>query len=272
MEALGFRYVPVSYVAEPSGGTFGPPVGLFGSIDVAAIARYKHEFGYGITAVVDELRQAKARLRAGMEDPNAIVFAGLSTDDQVAFREALEGGSDPARPGCLASAAAEVDPDPDVLHGLEAAYAHLRDRLASDARSVELDRRWTACLRASGHDFDSEDEIRRYLKPKMDRIVGAKRLRDAGGRDVTVIGAQALRTPSHAHRGERDDFAGIDRRDLAELRTEEMGIVRADLDCQARIQPERHRIEAGYEEEFLRIHRQELELVKHRWSPVQARG
>jgi hypothetical protein len=272
MEAIGFRYVPLPYVAEPSGGAFGPPLGLFGSIDLAALSRYKHEFGYGVTAVLDELRQAEARMRAGMEDPNAIVFGGLPVDEQAAYQEAVEGGGDPGRPGCLASAEAEVDPDPVVWHRLEAAYAQLRDRVASDARSVELDRLWSACLKASGHDFDSEDEIRRSLKPKMDRIVGAQRLRDAGGRDVTVVGAQSLRTPSHVGRGDRDDFAGVDRRVLAELRTHEMAIARADLDCRARIQPERDRIEAGYEEEFLRVHRQDLEHVRHRWNPGPARG
>lgn len=139
MQAEGFRYVPVPYVEQPRGGIFGSPLGLFGSIDRAAASEYKREFGYGVTAVIDELRQARADVRAGIEDPNAAIYAGLSPRHQRTYREALEGGGG-EHVGCLASSQAKVDPAPDVLRRLEVAYAELQERVdaCGDFLSEEL--------------------------------------------------------------------------------------------------------------------------------------
>jgi ABC-type amino acid transport substrate-binding protein len=222
MEAQGFDYVPVDPAAQAAA--------LRGQAGMSE-EDFNRKFGFGITTLYEQTQAGKA---AG--GPNEKYRASLGPADRAAYDKALRGehpdadfataldnGDYSRLGGCTKEATEKVFGGLEVLSDLQTKLDDLAEKILADPRMVKAVADWSDCMRRAGYDVHYQDEVDAVLKKRLEAIVG----------------------PPDAPR------AGYDHAALAALQKDEVTLVGADLDCEARfVGPVDEKVRGQYEQAF----------------------
>lgn len=197
MDAEGWQYIPVEYPDYGDGGVE--------YTDEDEVERIKRE-GFGIAYWILNQGTDDPAIDdpfAEWEDPNTDYVAGLSQEEQTAYYESLYGTEaeqaetmttevDPETgeeyqvsygwgAGCQGEAYDEVygdDPtqSPDYWEAVQEFYDELQQRVEADPRVVELNEKWSACMKDADLDYETQQDFYDYvyteLQGKADAILG----------------------------------------------------------------------------------------------------
>ncbi len=228
MKTQGFDYVPQDPAAQEAA--------LLGGRGLSK-DDFEKQYGYGITTLYEQRRQQ------AVAGPNEAIRDSLSEADRKAYDKALH-GDDPTATfvdaidtgdysrlgGCLKLATDRVFGGAEVLESLSAKLDELDEKMRSDSRMVKVVKDWSACMREKGFDGLAEQEdVDAVLKKKLEEIVGPPGdLAGAGGAE-----------------------AGYDKAALAALQTEEVAMVKADIECEEEhVEEVEDKVTAEYEQAF----------------------
>lgn len=260
MKTAGFEYVAVPPEANPK-SKFDDAFNL-------PPDKFAEQYGYGISTI-DWGKPDGAE----ETDPNAKIRKALSPNAQKAYDKALNGElatsggtiqalpADGKRPdakdmGCRGKAGEEVfgsgeDKMADfskfdsLFKDLEA----LRKRIESDQRVVDATSAWSDCLADAGHaGFTKVDDPRTKVSTKLNELTGTKDGPTKGGPAI------AIAIPS---------LDKVDAAKLAELRTFEIELAKADQGCKAKVYDAAFKQASDeHEKEFVEQHKTELEQYR----------
>ena len=209
MKTEGFDYVPQDPATQEAALLDGR---------VMSKEDFEKQYGYGITTLYEQRRQL------AVAGPNKAIRDSLSEADRKAYDHALHGDDATATfadaldtgdysrlGGCIKTATDQVFGGGDVLSSLSAKLDELDQKMRADARMVKAVKEWSACMRTKGFDgLNEQEEVDAVLKKKLEEVVGAPG--DRAGTD----GAEA----------------SYDKTVLAALQTEEVAMVKADIECE----------------------------------------
>lgn len=209
MKTQGFDYVPQDPAAQQAA--------LVGGRNLSK-EDFEKQYGYGITTLYEQRRQL------AVAGPNKAIRDSLSEADRKAYDHALH-GDDPTATftdaldtgdysrlgGCIKAATDQVFGGADVLSSLSAKLDELDQKMRADARMVKAVKDWSACMRTKGFDgLNEQEEVDAVLKKKLEEVVGSPG--DGAGADNAE--------------------ASYDKAVLAALQTEEVAMVKADIECE----------------------------------------
>lgn len=219
--AQGFENVP--FVEEDSGGRQG--IGAHrGDRDWVA------QNGFGFAPVLF----ASGQFVADPDDPNVEYLAGLPEGSRLAWEAALwgdeveDGPNDPL--SCFGQAEREVF---GFFDDLEDAYFQYIARVESDPQSVALDREWSACMRASGFEFDDTRELLAAVAENVNQVSPALQIELAAGDTAISFEGDPVFDPDL----------------VAQAQDEEVRMALAEFDCSLEQQQARQDIDFRYQQQ-----------------------
>lgn len=269
MAEQGFEYKPVIWEEE-----FGF-AGLGDEEDLTE-EEWKLKYGYGVFAMMLEDMQRweeEGPPEEDFVDPNMEYMESLSESEREAYEKALWGDWEGHAPEPQFDEEGNeiwVEPDWSEIGGcqntvqqeyfggeeeawqeldkeLQPAWEELDQWINTDARVVELNQAWSACMAEKGYDFENEEAIHEHLfgleeglwsqaEPPPDWEPTEEELEDMG-----AFGP------------------GVDEADVQALADEELAIASADVECAGNMHEEIDEISREYESEFIEKHRDLLE-------------
>jgi hypothetical protein len=225
MVAQGFEYTPVD---------------RRGDIQIREVNLEDEEWvrqnGFGITTNFPPDRDQQP---SEENDPNRAYRQSLSAEQQEAYDRALFGesrdvpGNGPVTSGasggpgfstfggeggCLAQALEESGADFGDS-ALDDALQELEEQIRNDARVIEANQEWAACMSDRGYTYASREEAIEDIASRFREIIGAETPggdEDEGGIAIIIGG---------------DPNAEYDQEALAELREEEIAVALAAFEC-----------------------------------------
>lgn len=214
-----------------------PPPGIpdadLGPSDWAA------KWGFGVSTSVGVLNATPPAT-----DPNLAYIESLAPEPGAAYRAALFGSD--AVPGCNARANELVYGRHDrLLAGLAPDLARLEDKIARDARIVDADARWMACISTPS------------FRPSSRRRFGQEAIELVTRRLEAVMGPPP---------GKPD----VDRSALARLQAFEIELALRGFDCDEGVRPVSEAVRLEHESRFVEDHRAALDDVKARAARLDA--
>jgi len=115
----------------------------------------------------------------------------------------------------------------------------VREAVDADPRVAAALADWSSCMAGQGHPYASRDEIFAYLQSFADPLLD--RLRELGGPDNIDAAYQA---------------------DLDNLKTIEVGIARADLECREPLEQVQYEVEVEHQQRYLDDNQDRLALLR----------
>jgi hypothetical protein len=169
-------------------------------------------------------------------DPNLAYIDSLVPSDRETYRAALFGSA--TKPGCNGQANALVYGRHDrLLAGLAPDLARLEDQVVGDARSVEADAGWMACIATES------------FRPSGRRRFGQEAI------DLLTRRLEAIMGPPP---GDPD----VDRSALAGLQTFEIKLALRGIDCDEQVRAVTEAVRLEAESRFVDAHRAALDDIK----------
>ncbi|ADB36026.1 hypothetical protein Kfla_7038 [Kribbella flavida DSM 17836] len=258
MRTAGFEYVAVPPEANPKSKfaeAFNLPPDQFAA-----------QYGYGISTI-DWAKPDAAQ----DDDPNTTIRNALSATAKKAYDKALNGElgtggvvavpadggkvQAPKDAGCRGKAAESVygkgedrAADFDKFQSLFKDLEALRKRIESDQRVVDATAAWADCLADAGHaGYTKVDEPRQKVSSKLDELTGTSTT-PKPGKNFTVA------APS---------LDKVDAAKLAELRSFEIELAKADQGCKAKVYDAPYQqAQVEHEKGFVEQHKAELEQYR----------
>ena len=228
MKTEGFDYVPQDPAAQEAA--------LLGGREMSK-EDFEKQYGYGITTLYEQ------RHKLAVAGPNKGIRDSLSEADRKAYDQALY-GDDPTATfvdaidtgdysrlgGCIKTATDKVFGGADVLESLSAKLDELDEKMRADSRMVQAVKDWSNCMRDKGFNGLAEQEdVDAVLKKKLEEIVGSP------GDGSSTDGAEA----------------SYDKALLAALQTEEVAMVKADIECEEEhVEEVEEKVAVEYEQTF----------------------
>ncbi|MEJ7764059.1 MAG: hypothetical protein WKF86_01045 [Acidimicrobiales bacterium] len=227
MKAKGFEYTPVDPAAQRAA--------LTGSATISD-EDFEKQFGYGITTLYEQ------RIKEAASGPNAEYRTSLDPAQRTAydrtlygktvgvtFASAVDTGEFAKLGGCTKEATEQAFGGAQTLSTLQTKLDELDERIVADARMVDANKEWVACMRAAGFTGLKEpDDVDTRLEDKLEEIVGP--------------------TP---RAGVPTAPKSYDKAALADLQQEEVKLVGADLKCEEKhIEEVEKKVRAEYEKKF----------------------
>lgn len=233
------------------------------------------------------------------EDPNQEIVEAMSESERQAYYEALYGteeeqmeGSytevDPETgeeytvyegngAGCQGRAYDEVYGEQEALNDLweeinpqmEAMY----ERIQADARIVELDAQWVACMAEAGFEFENRqnmyDTVFDDFQMRLDAILGPHGGYGdpfAGWTEEEINAFFEEKTEDEVNAffeaAQEESFANVDQEALAALQQEEIEVAVADYECGKNHIETYEEVARDYESEFIAANREVLEMIR----------
>jgi hypothetical protein len=252
MKEQGFDYVPFVLPVRFSFRREG--VGVIsvddGSTPSLPPDQFAKQYGYGISTVDKSADQPPA-------DPNDAIVDAMSAAERVAYYHALYGPAvalqkdgtlahkelniDDA--SCFSKAGTETEdqqvtvttsPALNAFAGLTSEMGALTQRELADPRMVAAMQTWTDCMAAAGY-------------PGYTDLNGPRQ--DVADRTTKVM-------------GQARDATKADPDELATLRSFEIAVATADLDCRVAYDASFKTVQVDVEQQFIDSHRQELEQYR----------
>ena len=240
MKAQGFEYIPVDPLVQERA--------LTGRAQTEE--EFIKQFGSGISTLFDR------GLGRGQTDPNDRIRKSLSGADRAAydrvlsgenpgatFAEAVDSGDFSELGGCTKQASEAEFGGTAVVTTVLGKLDELDERIVQDQRMRRAAEKWSACMLAKGYRYEEEGEIEEDLTERFQAIVGS------------AVKPGALTPP--------DPKLRYDRPALAKLRSEEVRISVADLECENReVDPVERIVRPQYEAAFRRDNRRLIARVR----------
>ena len=243
MAKEGFVYVP--FVQSASFSSAGPKAG--------EERDWKRKHGYGMADSMESFQPTPSL----QTDPNQALRDKLSSADKRAYENALFGfdttaqiGAPPQIPtGCMN--AGFVDRS-NIWSAINPKMEAMNKRIESDQRTTGVNTRWSSCMRSKGFTVRNEREIfEKVLIPAQQKVFSPP---SSGSNENP--GTPAL--PSNAGQP-----IGPNKAKVAELRTLELKLANADVDCLSKKDEAiRKAVRQEYETAFVKENRAALEQTK----------
>lgn len=234
---------------------------------------------------------------AEWEDPNQDYIESLSESEMAAYYESLYGTADnpeiyesgdglaseaavdkvapsqSADRGCQGEAQDEVygeDPtqSPEYWEAMETYYADLQERVESDTRIVELDKKWAACMKEEGFEYESQtafwDKGYTEYQERLNEILGDDYYKDPmegwTQEQIDEFWANATQEEIDALYTQPEP-TDAQRTQLEELLADEIKVAVAQFKCSGDYNEQMTEIYAEIEETFALEHEEELRAL-----------
>lgn len=231
MREQGYPYQPWSgFELMADSALTAPPLGT---------AEYAEQRGYGLLFNFPEqiLTHPSAK-----QDPNQVFFDGLSDEEKFAYsqtRLGVDGGDGVRRAsvdeelydegGCLGRelrAAGNYERG-NLLGSLFGPYEQLEDQVNADARLLDYDEGWSACMAEAGFQFESSPRARASFQAHFDELWASVVF------PATAVPIDEVQSMSEADRTELYSLQPeFDRDQWQRWRDEEITVATADAECQ----------------------------------------
>jgi hypothetical protein len=218
MVRLGWEYTPVDQSR------------YLGSWDKDKQDKYIGEFGYGITTYVDQPQGGPVGPQ--IIDPNQKYVEKLSERERNSYYADLYGPPDQFSNGVYDPMTAKGCQNEAQRTGGGALWMNQKfqedlnkaySEIEADPRMQDARTKWSACMRKSGFEYETNDEIYQDLQKRLGEIMGTGD--PNGGASEGVVFEAA---PSTGGDGGQPAY---DKKKLKALQAEELAIARADQAC-----------------------------------------
>jgi hypothetical protein len=268
MRAQGFTYTP--YVSEQSFSAFMPP-----AYELTR-KEFVEKYGFGISTMTEEMNKQPENMPKPEDDPNFTYQQSLPQSDQEAYQKALYGDQpmmDPAagdggdgttettameyKPsGCSAKGDEALngvasDADKTFMEDFNKRLETLYQKVQADKRVVDANRAYATCMADKGFpEIDKQETAYQKVSEKMQPLY------ESMGGGVTSVGGAAPATIAvgGAIPVEGDDGTGgpkFDPAKLAEVKTYELGVAKADLACGKDVMRIGYEVNVELEQQFV---------------------
>lgn len=225
MKAQGFDYVPIDPDAQRNEMLGGQGM---------SEEDFEKQFGYGITTLYEQKQAQQEKLgpndayRSGLSEQQRAVYDRTLLGDHLdaTLAEAMDKGDFTRLGGCTKQGADQVFGGSEIVQTLTQKLDELDEAISADARMVEANKAWSACMRDAGYDLPADpDQVDTVLTQRLEAIVGpAEKSGDEGDYDKAALTA---------------------------LQRDEVAMVNADITCEERnIVPVELKVRAEYERDF----------------------
>jgi hypothetical protein len=253
MRTEGFEYTP--YVPEQMFGGVGfePP-----GWDLTR-KEYVEKYGFGMSTTFEDSNQPPEPedMPKPEDDPNYVYTQGLSQTEQEAYNKALYGEQSFEEPvdggdgttettaaamafemaGCFGKAEEALnggkvtDEDQAFAEDINKRLETFYQQLQADKRVVEANREYATCMSGKGFpEIDKQQAAYEKVSEKMNVIYesmnGPTMTNEDGSTMATIAGA-----PLPAEGGGGTGAPQVDQAKLAEIKTYELAVAKADLEC-----------------------------------------
>ena len=280
MQAEGWQYKP--YVQDQTG--FSPP-----GYDLTR-KEYVEKYGFGISTTMEE-NQAQSQNFKPENDPNFTYMNGLSQSDQEAYNKSLYGNQSFAEPvdpgsggdtatsgapvsvasglsGCQGKAEAAVtassggtDADRAFIDDMNKRIQTFFEKTQADPRVVAANRTYATCMAGKGFpEIDKQETAYNKINEKMSGLYGG----DSGsGGAVATVAAAPVAVATTAVGGDPTKFEPpqLDQAKLAEVKTYELAVAKADLACGKDVQKTSFDVTSELEKAFADANKADLDRL-----------
>jgi hypothetical protein len=127
----------------------------------------------------------------------------------------------------------------------------LEERIESDPKMVEANKKWSTCMADAGYEFRDRDEAVSELREEFGELTGLKVSGDDGGFTISVQAQASSRPDGKAF----DPLANVDKEKLSQLQEKEKSIALAALECSEKhVAKTEQQVRERFEAEFLDDH------------------
>ena len=282
MRAQGWTYTP--FVQDFSAVSFQPP-----GYDLTR-KEYVEKYGFGISTTMEE-NQAQSQNFKPENDPNFTYMNGLSQSDQEAYNKSLYGNQSFAEPvdpgsggdtatsgapvsvasglsGCQGKAEAAVtassggtDADRAFIDDMNKRIQTFFEKTQADPRVVAANRTYATCMAGKGFpEIDKQETAYNKINEKMSGLYGG----DSGsGGAVATVAAAPVAVATTAVGGDPTKFEApqLDQAKLAEVKTYELAVAKADLACGKDVQKTSFDVNSELEKAFADANKADLDRL-----------
>ena len=277
MQAEGWQYKP--YVQSQS--AFTPP-----GYDLTR-KEFVEKYGFGISTTMEE-NQAQSQNFKPENDPNFTYMNGLSQSDQQAYNKSLYGNQDFAAPvdpasggdtatsgapvsvasglsGCQGKAEAALtassggtDADRAFMDEMNKRIQTFFEKSQADPRVVAANRGYATCMAGKGFpEIDKQETAYSKVSEKMSGLYGG----DSGPGGAATSVAVAVATTAVGGDPTKFEPPQIDQAKLAEVKTYELAVAKADLACGKDVQKTSFEVSSELEKAFAEANKADLDRL-----------
>ena len=279
MQAEGWQYKP--YVQNQT--AFTPP-----GYDLTR-KEFVEKYGFGISTTQEENQAQSPRFKPE-DDPNFTYMNGLSQADQEAYNKSLYGNQnftapvDPASGGDTATSGAPVsvasglsgcqgkaeaavtassggtDADRAFMDDMNKRIQTFFEKTQADPRVVAANRAYATCMAGKGYpEIDKQETAYQKVSDKMSALYGGDS--GSGGAATSVAVAVAVATTAVGGDPTKFEAPQLDQAKLAEVKTYELAVAKADLACGKDVQKTSFEVSSELEKAFAEANKADLDRL-----------